>query len=280
MKPSYIIIHHAAAPINQTFASINAYHKTKFNFISSMGFYIGYQYLIEGDGKTTQGRRDDEPGAHTSQQNMNYQSIGICLTGWFDPGHDASPTEAQKRSLTTLLKQKMAQWSIPRANIKFHRDFAPKTCPGQLITQDFITNLLGQGEGVDMYDKGTTLEALEPGNFYETPDTGSKVTNNYGKGDQGEVDSVLANPKPGEMVSSGAWIVLASGGVKYGWVEKNKFKAVPRGGYGGYEKLTADNKTLTKDLAATKAELEFWKSNQDESTLQIVKIKKVLAGEI
>lgn len=108
----------------------------------------------------------------------------------------------------------------------------------------------GQTQGdSDMYDKGVTVEALESGNVYDKPDTNSKVNATYGKGDQGEVDSVLSNPKPGEQVSSSGWIVWASAGVKYGWVEKAKFKAVPRGGFGGWEKLSAENEALKKQIA-------------------------------
>ena len=142
MIPKYIIIHHSASPQSQTAKAIDDYHKAKWNFRSALGHYAGYQYIIESNGNIFQARKDTEAGAHTIQENMNYQSIGICLTGWYDDGHDNLPTEKQQESLGKLLENKMKEWNIPRENIKFHRDYAPKTCPGLHINQKLISNII------------------------------------------------------------------------------------------------------------------------------------------
>jgi len=144
MKPTYIIIHHSASPQGQTAQAIDNYHKGKWNFRSSLGKYAGYQYIIAKDGTVTQHRKDDEPGAHCREKNMNYKSIGICVVGWYDDGHHTLPTKRQQTSLGKLLVEKMAEWGISRDNVQFHRDYAPKTCPGLHITQDFISGLLNE----------------------------------------------------------------------------------------------------------------------------------------
>lgn len=145
MKPKHIILHHSASPQNQTAATINAYHKGKYNFKSELGYYSGYQYIITKDGMLHQHRKDTEAGAHTSQENMNYQSIGVCITGWYDDGHNQMPTKAQQETLAQLLRDKMKEWNIPRENIKFHRDYAGyKSCPGYHITQDWVSLILGE----------------------------------------------------------------------------------------------------------------------------------------
>lgn len=141
-KPKYIILHHSASPQTQTAKAIDDYHKSKWNFKSELGHYAGYQYIIEKSGNVFQARKDTEAGAHTVEQNMNYKSIGICVVGWYDDGHDDMPTKEQQASLAKLLKEKIAEYNIPRINIKFHRDYAPKSCPGYHITQDLITNLI------------------------------------------------------------------------------------------------------------------------------------------
>lgn len=140
--PKYIVLHHSASPQNQTAQTIDDYHKQKWNFKSSFGKYAGYQYIIVQDGTITQHRADNEAGAHCVENNMNYQSIGICVVGWYDDGHDNLPTSAQQKSLSRLLKEKMKQWGIPRSFIKFHRDYAPKSCPGNHITQEWLDSLL------------------------------------------------------------------------------------------------------------------------------------------
>jgi len=145
MKPTHLIIHHSggtdADPMsdssNYTVAMCNRDHKARFNFISSLGWYVGYQYIIEKDGKVTQCRKDDEEGAHTVGQNKN--SIGIMLSGNFDA---TDPTESQKTALRELLKQKMTQWSIPKENIVPHRKFASKTCFGKRLPDDWAQKLV------------------------------------------------------------------------------------------------------------------------------------------
>jgi len=136
----YIILHHTAtARDTTTFEAVNNYHKEKWNFKSSLGYYIGYHYFINAAGKVYQGRADDEPGAHCYQENKNYDSIGVCMAGEFDKEY---PSQAQLDSLKKLLKDLMAKHNIPFENLKFHRDYAPKTCPGTNIKNDFFTNLL------------------------------------------------------------------------------------------------------------------------------------------
>ena len=72
-----IIIHHGGGWLD--FKSVNAYHKSKWGFRSSLGYYIGYQYFINRDGRVHQGRADNEEGAHTRRYNK--RTIGICLMG-------------------------------------------------------------------------------------------------------------------------------------------------------------------------------------------------------
>lgn len=148
MKPEYLIVHHTGGSdanpnqdsSNFTFAQCDLQHKGQFNFKSSLGYYCGYQYYIEKDGKLYQARKDNEEGAHTIGQNKN--SIGVCLAGNFDA---TLPTEAQKATLKKLLTEKMAEWGIPKEKIVPHRKFAVKTCFGRKLSdtwaQELITSL-------------------------------------------------------------------------------------------------------------------------------------------
>jgi N-acetyl-anhydromuramyl-L-alanine amidase AmpD len=133
--------------MTQTFETINAYHKKKYNYESSLGYYVGYHYVIDVKGHIYQARAHTDPGAHTKENKMNYRSLGVCLTGWFDDGHDSLPNEKQRFALKKLLTHLMEQENIPWGNIRFHREYAVKEslCPGKNITKSWLFQLLEVG---------------------------------------------------------------------------------------------------------------------------------------
>lgn len=150
-KPEFIIVHHTggtdadalADTSNHRFEDVNAWHKQNPNVNlgepSSLGYYIGYHYFIDKNGKVTQGRADKDEGAHTF--GYNARSIGICLAGNFDL---TLPTQAQVDALTSLLKQKMDTYKLPIESIMPHRHFAAKTCYGKKLSDTWAQSLVKQ----------------------------------------------------------------------------------------------------------------------------------------
>lgn len=144
-RPEYLIVHHIGgtntSPLadssNLTFEQLNELHKTRFNFISSLGYYVGYHYYITKDGTVKQARADIDDGAHTI--NYNSRSLGICLAGNFDA---TLPTEAQIKSLKILLQAKSAQYNIPLSKVVPHRTFAVKTCYGNRLSDSWARDLI------------------------------------------------------------------------------------------------------------------------------------------
>jgi N-acetyl-anhydromuramyl-L-alanine amidase AmpD len=72
-------------------------------------------------------------GAHASALkdglSMNYQSLGICLTGNFET---EEPTKEQIATLEAVLSDKRAQFGIARANVLGHQEIPAATaCPGK-----------------------------------------------------------------------------------------------------------------------------------------------------
>ena len=143
-KPEYLIIHHSggtdANPLqdssNYTVAMCNNDHK-RFGMLSSLGYYVGYHYIIEKNGKVTQCRADNEDGAHTI--GYNSKSIGIMLCGNFDA---TLPTAAQEEALKTLMLLLIGKHSIALENIVPHRKFANKTCFGKKLSDTWARDLL------------------------------------------------------------------------------------------------------------------------------------------
>lgn len=144
MTPHFLIVHHSFTPkdipANQAENSFNTTHKNRDFPLSSLGWYVGYHYVIYGTGEIRQYRQDKEIGAHTKEQSMNFQSLGICLSGNFDT---ELPNSLQTEALRQWLMQKTALWSIPAANIFPHRKFAPyKSCYGTKLADDWARNLI------------------------------------------------------------------------------------------------------------------------------------------
>lgn len=124
--PKKIIIHHdGASRSGNSFDVINSYHKGLDFPVSRLGFYAGYHYVIERNGKVRQAREDNEIGAHTVGENGS--SIGICLAGNFDT---EDPTKAQTEALAGLLIAHTSMYRIPASEIYPHRKFAKKSCYG------------------------------------------------------------------------------------------------------------------------------------------------------
>lgn len=155
MTPEHIVVHHSITPRdqdqNRAEQGINNTHKERFNFKSSLGWYVGYQYIIYGNGELRQYRKDSEPGTHTKEQSMNFKSIGVCLTGNFD---SELPSTAQVNTLTKFLKDKSKQYAIK--SIRPHRFYAGyKSCYGNKLKDDWASNLTKGNSMKLVNDNGT-----------------------------------------------------------------------------------------------------------------------------
>lgn len=147
--PEMLIIHHTADnnPRDQL-ANINSWHEQRGFPLSSLGFYVGYHYVINHYGVVTQTRADDEEGAHTHGQNFN--SIGIALEGNFNMD---MPSQAQIVSLKELMRRLADEYGLGVTDIYPHRQYNSTGCYGSLLSNDwcrevFLEDAIGQTESV------------------------------------------------------------------------------------------------------------------------------------
>lgn len=98
---------------------------------------IGYHFVITPDGLIFVGRLLNQPGAHTVGH--NHSGIGVCVLGNFD---EETMTTAQYISLKYLLNWLCLRFNIPIDHVFFHRDFAPKTCPGKKLDKQELHDVL------------------------------------------------------------------------------------------------------------------------------------------
>ena len=128
MQIKQIIIHHTVSDRDSTtLEEINRWHRARWpGFKSSVGYYVGYHYVILADGSRIQTRRDDEMGAHAIP---NDGRIGICLAGNFEV---ETPTRRQLDALTSILIQlKIKYPQITDYTIFGHQEVGKTLCPGK-----------------------------------------------------------------------------------------------------------------------------------------------------
>jgi len=115
MKAICVIIHHEAG--NNGFASVNEYHRQKWNFKSSRGFYAGYTWFLDKRRGWVQARAEDEEGAHTI--GWNSKSVGVCLQGDFSKEVLSAETKA---ILKTKIDEIRTRWNIPQSEVYGHKE--------------------------------------------------------------------------------------------------------------------------------------------------------------
>lgn len=125
-KIDSIIVHCSATKAGQDFKAkdIDRMHRER-------GFaMIGYNYVIDLDGKIEVGRPLTMDGAHCNSKDKNgvsynKHSIGICYIGGLDENGKAKDTrtDAQKRALRLLISKLVLSYQIKE--ILGHRDTSP-----------------------------------------------------------------------------------------------------------------------------------------------------------
>jgi len=122
---------------NLTVKNINSAHKDRWNFKSSLGWYVGYNFYIEIDGKLTQTRAIGEETIAVKGYNFKGLAISIGLAGNFTQNVD-TPTFEQKQTLLNLMDK------LPQVNswdIVPHRTLQTTECFGYSLPDNWARNL-------------------------------------------------------------------------------------------------------------------------------------------
>ena len=145
-KPTMIIGHHTAVSrtkASRQFWAVQRYHYENPNmnlgYASTLGYFGAYYIFFEPDGTELRYREDWEEGAHTKGQNLN--SLAFC---WAGDGDIEFPTDAQIVSIRKRIKEWQQKYNIPNERIFIvpHRKFAPKSCWGSLLADDWAYLLM------------------------------------------------------------------------------------------------------------------------------------------
>ncbi len=146
-KVSHLIVHHSAGTnsANDWSAIVRAIWDLHVN--GNGWTDIGYNYLIDPDGKVYNGRGEDILGAHFCARNSN--TMGVCVMGNFQ---NQTPTEKAVTGLVELLSWKAFKEEIDPVgrglhsssglnllNISGHREGCATACPGDQFFPSFFS---------------------------------------------------------------------------------------------------------------------------------------------
>lgn len=129
---THIVLHHTAAEEKDT-EQIRKYH-------IGLGWRdIGYDYVIEKDGKTVEGRSLSIQGAHAGVSYYNQHSIGVAVIGNLSK-REIYPEQFD--ALIDLLYDLILKWRIPVRNVITHREIKATECPGKNFPYDKVISVL------------------------------------------------------------------------------------------------------------------------------------------
>jgi hypothetical protein len=129
-NPSFklIVLHHSATHGGSA-AAFERNHRTRLGGLA-------YHFIIGNGSGTPDGVvevgyrwRDQIPGPHTKNQDVNLESIAICLVGDLETG---APSKKQMTALLDLLEKLCREGRIPAERIRSHREVDNETlCSGR-----------------------------------------------------------------------------------------------------------------------------------------------------
>lgn len=140
-----IVLHHSATHGGNA-AAFERSHRARLGGLA-YHFVIGNgSGAADGAVETGYRWRDQIPGPHTKNQDVNLESIAICIVGNLET---APPTAKQMAALMDLLEKLCREGRIPADRIRSHREVDPETlCPGRGLPMDGLRAAVAQRLGV------------------------------------------------------------------------------------------------------------------------------------
>jgi len=124
-----ITVHHDAIPHDSR--SATQIMQQIFNSHTGQGWPgMAYHYFIHRDGTVYQVNKHEWVTWHDG---VNWDAIGICVTGYFHPDYNNQPTKEQLQSLKALLDElckNHPEFPASQGNVYGHRERNSTACPG------------------------------------------------------------------------------------------------------------------------------------------------------
>lgn len=123
-----VVVHHTWSPTVEQYRGIETVRGVRRYHMEVRGWSDnGYHVMVGPDGKVFLCRPITVSGAHVL--NRNAHTIGVCLIGDYDA---TDPTSVRGYPvLLDVLRALLDRYDLSPGNIRFHREFADKSCPGR-----------------------------------------------------------------------------------------------------------------------------------------------------
>lgn len=136
-----VVLHHTATSTGSV-ESIDAVHKRKTDSRGQPWLGIGYHFVIgngqgmpDGAVEPTFRWRQQLPGAHAGDAEINQTGVGIALVGNFD---QSPPTPAQREAVTRLIRHLLGTLELTPERVIGHGDIKATACPGRHFSLDAL----------------------------------------------------------------------------------------------------------------------------------------------
>jgi hypothetical protein len=158
-----LVIHHTWKPTQADWAGQRSINGLK-AYYEGRGWGAGPHLFIAEDGiwLFTPMRKD---GIHAGT--LNPRSVGIEVVGDYDREVWSGQT---KTNALGAIKALMGQLGISQAQVFFHRDVSPKTCPGSAISKEWLFNELSNFQFKPSIPKASTLGEVVAATSAPIPD--------------------------------------------------------------------------------------------------------------
>ncbi len=162
IRPSEIVLHHTWKPTLETWNGEKTIDGLK-NYYESLGWPAGPHIFVAPDGiwlftdinevgihagagNAVWGKNGKEySGYSVYGGKLKKYSVGVEIVGNYDEKVWEGDVLQNSLACLSSLKKNL---DISNESIKFHRDFSPKTCPGNAITKEWVEKKLAD------YDEG------------------------------------------------------------------------------------------------------------------------------
>lgn len=176
---SRIVIHHTWSPNSAQYRGLSTVEAIQRYHVQERGWRdIGYHFLVGPDGWCYNGRPMTDYGAHCTGQNGQ---IGIAAIANFD---DEDPWAwggmGQLIFCCDILLRRMGSGS---EDVRFHREFAEKSCPGNRLDLREFRARLEAMEGPSVPDRSRPKVVRWPGGPSDLIDCHAEIANGVTRAD-------------------------------------------------------------------------------------------------
>ena len=146
LNPTKIVLHHTWRPTKEQWQGQKSVNGLK-SFYEGKGWSNGPHLFIAEDGIWLFTPMNIQ-GIHAGTGNT--KSIGIEIVGDYD---NEVWTGKTKENVIGVVKALMSKLGIKEDEIKFHRDYSTKSCPGKAITKEWVLKQLKPEEELKAIDE-------------------------------------------------------------------------------------------------------------------------------